>query len=178
MAAPQFIAPVPPMGLFGFPVTAYCISYDIYTLANELDLPQGWNSPRANIYRQLKRFLLLGGFTRNQYSVWVNQNTTVAAAWHTMWSLELSLPPNKLSSTVKGLQLSRMDQFALMDVTADAQIGGAHIPNIRGPVPRDLVPQPLALQPPAGPIPPNAAFARPVHSRPSPAANDRNNYYQ
>ncbi|KAK6997385.1 hypothetical protein R3P38DRAFT_1897168 [Favolaschia claudopus] len=178
MAAPPFFIPLLPQPLAGFPVTAYSIAYDIFTLANELDLPQGWNSPRANIYRQLKRLLLIGGFTRNQYSVWVNPNVTVLLAWNVLWSLETAPPPNKLSSTVKGLHISRMDQFALMDVTADVQIGGANVPNIRGPVPRDLVPQPLALQPPAGPIPPNAAFARPVHTRPSPAANDRNNYYQ
>ncbi|KAJ7044720.1 hypothetical protein C8F04DRAFT_595122 [Mycena alexandri] len=39
-------SPLPPFAFIGYPVTAYSIAYDIYTLANERDSPLGWNAAR------------------------------------------------------------------------------------------------------------------------------------
>ncbi|KAJ6459731.1 hypothetical protein C8R47DRAFT_950031, partial [Mycena vitilis] len=121
------------------PVTAYSISYDIYTLADERDSPLGWNAARAKIYRRLKLSLTMAGFTRSQYSDWVNPAIAAPAAYNALVSLENIPPPHKLSSTVKGLRMSRMDHLALLDVTALIRIGGAAVMNLRGPVPAGLV---------------------------------------
>jgi hypothetical protein len=170
-------------------MTAYSISYDIFTLPNERDSPLGWHSPRcnhflniainvltlsqANIYRQLKAALLAAGFIRNQYSVWVHPFISATNTYTAMLGLEgIVVPPNKLSSTVKGLRMSRLDNFALMDVTPDIQIGGAAVLSLLGPVPAGLVPAPAALVPPAVPIPAGFPFALPVDSRAGPGVNN------
>ncbi|KAK7033362.1 hypothetical protein R3P38DRAFT_2520769 [Favolaschia claudopus] len=171
-------APYPPIQFFFYPITTYGISYDISTRPTERDLPQGWNSRRSNTYHHISQHMTAMGFVRNQYSVWVRQNTNAVHTWNTMWLLQMIPPPNKFSSTVKRLLMSRMDHFAQMDVTASIQLGGAVVNYLVGPVPRGLVHQPLALQPPAGAIPANAPFVRPRDTKPSPAANNRGSYFQ
>ncbi|KAJ6459739.1 hypothetical protein C8R47DRAFT_1327931 [Mycena vitilis] len=113
----------------------------------------------------------MAGFTY-QYSDWVNPAIAAPAAYNALVSLENIPPPHKLSSTVKGLRMSRMDHLALLDVTALIRIGGAAVMNLRGPVPAGLVPAPAALVPPAGPIPVGFPFARPVDSRPGPGIDN------
>jgi hypothetical protein len=95
-----------------------------------------------------------------------------------MWGLENIPPPNKFSSTVKALRMSRLDHFALMDVSAQIQLGGAGVTSLRGPVPTGLVTAPAALVPPALPIPAGAAFVLPVDSRPGAGASNPANYLQ
>ncbi|KAH9970521.1 hypothetical protein BGW80DRAFT_1253946 [Lactifluus volemus] len=177
MAAPiAFIQPPVPLQILAFPPTAYSICYDIYTRRNEDDAPHGWNSPRSNIYRRLKRRLLQAGFVRNQYSDWVHLFAPPAHIFNTMTDLGNILPPNKLSSTVKGLRMSRIDQLAIMDITENIALGGNFSTMLRGPVPTNLVlPVAAILDPIPGPIPPGAPFARPVDSGPG-GADDPGNF--
>lgn len=192
--APLFFPPAPPVGFQGFPITHYSIMYDIFTRANQDDAPNGWNSCRGMclahqyilqpvnlslqgcIYRRLKRALTNAGFVRHQYSDWVRANTTSAHCWLVMFSLENIQPPHKLSSTVRGLRMSRIDLFATMDITDSIKIGGAHNTQLRGPVPAGLVAPAIAagqMNPiPVPPVP--ALFVRPVDSRPGGADNPAN----
>ncbi|KAJ7184120.1 hypothetical protein C8R46DRAFT_1208356 [Mycena filopes] len=172
-----YVAPLPPAAFIAYPITAYSVSYDIFTRANEQDSPGGWNSYRSNIYRRLKNALTAAGFVRNQYSDWVHPNISGFNAWMFMLSLEgLIPPPHKLSSTVRGLRMARMDHFGLMDVTQDLQIGGAASTTLWGPVPAGLVPVPAALFPPAAPIPAGVPFARPVDSHAGPGVDNPANF--
>jgi hypothetical protein len=123
----------------------------------------------------LKQRLLAAGFARDQYSDWVQPFVTPAHTYNAMTGLENILPPNKLSSTVRRLRMNRLDQLALMDVTADIMLGGNFSTTLRGPVPANLVvPVAAAIAPLPVPIPPGAPFARPVDSRPGGASNRAN----
>ena len=87
------------------------------------------------------------------------------------------MPPNKLSSTasVRRLRLNRLDQRALMDVTANIALGGNFSRRLRGPVPTNLVVSvAAALAPLPVPVPPGASSVRPVDSHPGGASNPAN----
>ncbi|KAJ7246550.1 hypothetical protein B0H12DRAFT_1053750 [Mycena haematopus] len=170
-----FVPPPLPVPLLLYPVTAYGISYDIFTRRTEDDTPNGWNARRNRTYSHIHQHLLASNFIRNQYSDFVNPLINVAAAYHTMWALENIPPPNKLSTTIKGLKLSRYDHLALLDITALIQLGGT-VNSLRGPVPANLVPAGAVLVPPAVPIPPGVPFALPVDTRPGVGASNRANY--
>jgi hypothetical protein len=193
MAALAFIQPPVPPAIVAFPPTAYSISYDIFTNRNEHDAPNGWHSPRckclscdqpislssfifsARIYRRLKHLLIGAGFLHNQYSDWVHPFTTAAITYNTMTGLESIPPPHKLSSTVRRLRMSRLDEFNLMDITADIQLGGVFSTMLRGPVPSNLVaPIAAVMNPIPGPIPPGVPFMRPVDSNAGGASNRAN----
>ena len=189
MAAVWAAPPIPGI-LLGYPVTTYSIEYDICTLANELDMPAGWHSPRgaysltmmrinyfntfvACIYHRIICRLNLFGFTHNQYSIYVQNNTTAAQTYGVMVNLEI-LSQNKFSSTVKNLRMSCVDNFAVLDVSANMWLGGGFVTRLFGPVPANLVAH--ALTQPGGvlnlaPVPtPAANFARPVDNHPGGAS--------
>jgi hypothetical protein len=84
-------------------------------------------------------------------------------------------PPGKLESTVIGLKMHFIQHLPEMDATDDLQLGGAFSTMLRGPTPAALVAQvpPGALIP--APVIPGVGFVRPLGTRPSPLANNRNN---
>ncbi|KAJ3828205.1 hypothetical protein F5880DRAFT_1503251 [Lentinula raphanica] len=173
-----FILPPIPVQILLFPNTHYAISYDIFTLANEDDAPYGWHSYRSQIYRDIAGHLRACGFFRSQYSDWVRAEISSGWCWTSMLGLEENIaPPHKLSSTLKGLRMSRLDEYAVMDVTDDLVIGGVWNNRLRGPVPARLVQPAIAagnmLQP--LPVPPPAqGFVRPWGSRPGGADRAEN----
>jgi len=130
----------------------------------------------------MRQRLLNTEFTRDQYSITgstqisdrLNLWITPANAFNAMTGLENILPAGKLSSTVRRLRMNRLDQQALMDVTANISLGGNFSPRRRGPVPTNLVPVATVLAPPPVHIPPGAPFARPADSRAGGASNRAN----
>ncbi len=118
--------------------------------------------------------LKAAGFQRHQYSDYRNLN--VAAIW-TFWimlSLRHIKPPGKLPTTVSGLKMHYIPDFALMDVTAGVQLGGQYSPAMIGPVPRRLVPG--AMMAAAQPPPPHLHPFPPRHTKDSPAAQELENW--
>ncbi|KAJ7742697.1 hypothetical protein DFH07DRAFT_964404 [Mycena maculata] len=145
-----YLPPPPPFPFFAYPIITYSITYDIFTLR-----PMSGTALKAGIRREAI------------YTAGLKSRSSPLV----MLALEgIIMPPNKLSSTVKGLRMSKLDHFALMDVTPI--VGGAAVLSLRGPVPAGLVQAPAALVPPAVPIPAGFPFARPVESRPGPGANN------
>jgi hypothetical protein len=110
----------------------------------------------------MRQRVLNAGFTRDQYSDWLNLWITPANAFNTMTGLENVLPAGKLSSTVRRLHMNRLDQQALMDVTANISLGGNFSPRLRGLVPINLVVAVAAvLAPPPVHIPPGQELPLP-----------------
>jgi hypothetical protein len=142
--------------LLDHPPGAYGISYDIYTQRTEANLPQGWNSYRGKLwifkhlapsfytitaatYRELATQLQNGGFHRLQYSDWICDPTDAADAYWVMLSLLRMQPPGKFQSTVKGIKLHHIANWAF-DATHQIQLGGGYSQSLQGPTPAGLVP--------------------------------------
>jgi hypothetical protein len=56
-----------------------------------------------------------------------------------MVNLEQIFLPHKLSSTVKNLRMSQLDNFAVLDVSNSMCLGGAFVTILFAPVPASLV---------------------------------------
>ncbi|KAJ7622477.1 hypothetical protein FB45DRAFT_927805 [Roridomyces roridus] len=155
-----------------YPQTTYGIAYDINTVVCTLLPPNGWGGWSQQVYAQLDRALTAMGWFRNQWSYWVGHNKTPLVAWTEIWALQYIQPASKFATVIKHLCLTRMDHFAVLDISANAQLGSVEVPRIYGLVPRDLALAPnVVLQPPAGPVPPNG-FRRPVGTRNTVQANN------
>ncbi|KAJ7226468.1 hypothetical protein B0H12DRAFT_997315, partial [Mycena haematopus] len=159
--------------LFFYPVTSYGVSYDISTRANEDDAPNGWHSARSNIYRRIRLYLRSVGFVRDQYSDWVRHNTNIIYAWNAIWGLQGIEPPNKFSTTVRRLRINRLDNFATIEISARAQLGGG-VTYLWGPTPAGLIPGGALLAPLPAPI--VGPFAPPKDTQPGPGANNPANW--
>ncbi|GJJ07945.1 hypothetical protein Clacol_002152 [Clathrus columnatus] len=171
----HFQLPPLPYQLRGLPNTAWGIAYDIYTPATENDLPYGWNSHRANTYKQLISILVHAGYLRSQYSDYLHSDTDAHNTWQVMMELMSIDPVAKMETTVKGLKMYTMNHVHVQDVTHQVRLGGQFAARLRGQAPRLLVrtvrllldhlPQPLAN-----------LIGLPRHTRPSPAANTPGNW--
>ena len=86
-------------------------------------------------------------------------------------------PPGKLQSTLVGLKMHHIPYSEDLDITDDQlQLGGEFSTELRGPTPSALVANvPAGVLMPA-PVIPGPGFVRPVSTRPSINANNRNNY--
>jgi virulence-associated protein VapD len=130
-----FMPPPVPALLANLPAPAWGISYDIRTRETEDDLPQEWNADRGQSFSIIGRFdshytcsvnthvrlrAILNGwnFFRDQYSDYINPNTTAITTWLAMMSLESIQPPPKFSSTVRRIRMQRHDMLNIMDVSA------------------------------------------------------------
>lgn len=92
----------------------------------------------ACTYGRLKKTLNAHGFLHAQYSAYNNPNTTAAYTWSTMISLANILPIGKFETTVKALQMYRL--AGVMTIDDAIQLGGAFVPRLRAPCPRNPVP--------------------------------------
>ncbi|KAI6009752.1 hypothetical protein BKA83DRAFT_4070271 [Pisolithus microcarpus] len=117
----------------------YGLSYDISTAATENDLPQGWNSQRAETYRQIARCLERGHFARLQKSDWVREDTDAITTYYTMLMLCNIPPPGKLQSTVKGLKMHKIESLCY-DISQDIRLGGRYATTLEGLTLSALVP--------------------------------------
>ncbi|KAF8329938.1 hypothetical protein F5887DRAFT_1002918 [Amanita rubescens] len=171
---------VPPPQLQDLPVGSWGISYDISTPRTQLDLPHGWNAYRSETYRELKRLLEGFGFVRHQYSDYRADNVTPIHVWTSMWSLRLIRPPMKLQTTILGLKMHHYSDLDLLDITEDVQLGGEGAPQLLGPIPALLLPDPpiavagMHHPHPGPPIP--GDFDRPTFTRPSANADNPMNW--
>lgn len=78
-------------------------------------------------------------------------------------------PPGKFQSTVKGLKMHHISDWAF-DVSEHIRLGGQFATRLDGITPRGLVPDNVqTAQPPAD-------FDLPLHTKPSGAARNRNNW--
>ncbi|KAI1791673.1 hypothetical protein LXA43DRAFT_888760 [Ganoderma leucocontextum] len=166
--------------LMAQPAGIYGISYDIFTRPTEDPVPNGWESHRSKTYRELIRRLRADGFFHHQYSDHRHMNTTAWDAYVTMVNLVVIRPPNKLSTTVKGLKLHHISDMNLMDVTNEVMLGGNAAERLVGPAPRVLVHRLVGaghhLTHVPQPVPQGHPGVPPRFTAPSPAAMNVANY--
>ena len=83
-------------------------------------------------------------------------------------------PQGKFETMVQNIKLHYNYPTLLPDVDLYEQLhlGEEAFPVLRGPTPTELVPARIVPTP----VIPGPDFVRPVHTRPSPMANDPNNY--
>ncbi|KIM54425.1 hypothetical protein SCLCIDRAFT_136861 [Scleroderma citrinum Foug A] len=146
--------------LWNLPDGAYGISYDISTRKTEDDLPHGWHSYRAAMYRELVKELGSRDYDQLQYSDWINEDTTAADAYITMVSLMSINPPGKLQSTLKGIKVHYLAHPRGLDGSDAMRLGGAYSPHLRGPTPAGLVPGNVAAVAPQVPLQPLPRFTK------------------
>ena len=124
----------------------------------------------ANTYRRLIRSLRHSGFIRHQYSDYCRPDSHPAVVWTTMVQLA------QIESTLVGLKMHYIPYSEDLDITDQLQLGGEFSTRLRGPTPSALVANvPTGVLIPA-PVIPGPGFVRPVNTRPSINANNRNNY--
>jgi hypothetical protein len=181
---------LPPPQIINFPETVYGIAYDLFYHDIQDDLPDGWSKWRcmhfmtccmihqilnivsATVYRQLHRYLRLGGFVREQYSVF-QRFTTAIMTWTTMMHLR-NIPPRGVLATV----VRRMEMFAIplpniFIVTNDIRLGGFLSPGLLGPTPAGLAQGLGAVPPPPWPNGPGDELPLGVRALP-PSFNPNN----
>ncbi|KAH7925962.1 hypothetical protein BV22DRAFT_1033343 [Leucogyrophana mollusca] len=125
MAAP-LLPPLPQaLTARGFPVGVYGIAHNISIRRTEDDLPDGWNSNRANTYQQLIRRLHCAGYVQHQYGDYRIHNTMASIAWATVASLRLINIPGKLEATGLTLEMDFVQDLSEMDVASALRLGGA-----------------------------------------------------
>ncbi|KAF8329822.1 uncharacterized protein EI90DRAFT_3017118 [Cantharellus anzutake] len=168
------ILPLPPPHIFDLPIGHYRISYDVSFHDTEDDLPNGWH-PQGGTYRRIIRRLREAGFTRHQSGDYSRINSHPIRVWMDMQTLFCISPPSKFQSMLLNLKAYRI-QTLEVDVTDYLRLGGTFSTTVTGPIPAGLVARvpPGVLHPP--PVVPGPDFVRPVDTRPSAMADDRNNY--
>lgn len=85
-----------------------------------------------------------------------------------MWWLENIPPAHKLSTTVKGLRLARVDHMAVMDITPLIQLAGQNLQGLNGEIPASFVNMGLANF--VANVPAHL-HVLPQNTRPGPGAN-------
>ncbi|KAJ7870174.1 hypothetical protein B0H14DRAFT_2232897, partial [Mycena olivaceomarginata] len=88
---------------------------------------------QVETYIRLRTALNEWNFFRDQYSNYINPNTTAIVILFTMMSLENIQPPHKFSSTVRRIRKQRHDMLNIMDVSASMRLGGVFVTQLRGP---------------------------------------------
>ncbi|KAI6009811.1 hypothetical protein BKA83DRAFT_105686 [Pisolithus microcarpus] len=163
---------IPPdvyLTLVGMPSGTYGLSYDVSTPATEDDLPRGWNSRRAETYRQIALYLERGHFTCLQKSDWIRENTDAFTTYYTMLMLRTIPPSGKLQSTVRGLKMHKIESH-YYDISQDIRLGGRYATTLEGPTPSALVPANVpSVEPPDD-------FLLPRYTRRSDAASNAANW--
>ncbi|KAI5984063.1 hypothetical protein EDD15DRAFT_2171789 [Pisolithus albus] len=127
----------------------YGLSYDVSTRATEDDLPHGWNSRRAETYKQLALCLERGHFARLQKSDWICEDTDAITTYYTMLMLRTIPPPGKFQSTVKGLKMHKIES-PCYDISQEIVLGGRYAAALEGPTPSTLVPENVPSAEPLG----------------------------
>lgn len=79
------------------------------------------------------------GFHKIQYSVYQSNQTTPAATWVALFSLQLTQPVGVWATALEGVQMFHIP-FATMITTAVMQLGGQNAPTALAPTPRGLFP--------------------------------------
>ncbi|KIJ65840.1 hypothetical protein HYDPIDRAFT_39021 [Hydnomerulius pinastri MD-312] len=169
----EHILPFIPPNMLGFPRGMWGISYDISTRRTEDNLPYGWDAPRASTYAELKSILQRNRFVRLQYSDWRCEKITAVEAFAVMVSLRHIRPVGKFESTVIGLKMHYIRDFAILNVTEKIQYGGEFSRRLRGLTPAGLVPNAGLNHHPAIPQGP---IRRPFATRNSEAVGNPHNW--
>ncbi|KAK7016322.1 hypothetical protein R3P38DRAFT_1400864 [Favolaschia claudopus] len=113
-SAQSFVAPMPPLAFFYFPVTTYGI---LFSLSSVLLNGHVSRAQRGNAYRQMNKLLTAAGFTRHRYPMWVRDHTSGVYTWNTMLCLNQLLQTFGLSGTAASLHMRRLDEYTVIGIT-------------------------------------------------------------